>query len=707
MCLLALSFGAASASATITISPWVPIFKGVEFATGEADTNEVRLQKVRIVRVDLTEPAVEFVSTPDNGTNAMETFGQTTTTFVNTYKPAVGMNANFFSPVSTIPNDPRELSSLAISSNVIVSPFESGRPAVLITRSNQVSFITAALANYSNVWTAVSGSDRVLINGVAQLASCTTSFCLENPRSAVGLSSNGRYFYLMVIDGRQSTWSMGATLYETGQWLARFGAWNGLNLDGGGSTAMAKLESGAAVLLNKPSGGVQRVNGNHLGVFAPPLAPVILNQPLTQAGAIGQGVTLYVNAGGTTPLRYQWRFNGANLAGATKTNLALSNLQLANRGNYSVFITNATGTLLSSNAYLDVTVLLSNLVVHPRPSSALLTWRSAPAATSQVEYGLAPGLGTLTPLETSARTNHGVLLVGLLPRTNYLFQIRSRVGVNEFIAGPFAFSTDVSVIVDNPQAAYAGAWTVATSSPDKFRTNYHYASTTANALPSAQATFTPNLPTPGQYDVAIWYPQGSNRTTNAPVTVFGSSAIDTNYVNQTAGGGGWRLLMTALDCAAGNGSFAHVGNNSGEPGKVVLADAVRWSYSAEQDHPADDTVPAWWSGYYFGGGANAALDVDGDGYSTRAEYVLGTDPTNAAARFTFGMQPVAGGLQFDFSPWQGGRSYELQSTTDLAAESWSVLTNLPAVANGRGTFMLPVDATEGGVFYRLNIRLTE
>jgi len=71
----------------------------------------------------------------------------------------------------------------------------------------------------------------------------------------------------MVIDGRRPGWSDGATLYETWQWLLRLGAWTGLNLDGGGSTALAIMESGAAVLLNKPSGSVQRVNGNHLGVF--------------------------------------------------------------------------------------------------------------------------------------------------------------------------------------------------------------------------------------------------------------------------------------------------------------------------------------------------------------------------------------------------------------------------------------------------------
>src|SRR5437870_4169326 len=96
-----------AARATITINPWIPIYRGVDFTTAEADTNEPSLQKVFALRVDLIDPAIEFFSTPSNGSAPLETFGQTTTTFVQSYGVAVGVNANFFSPVNTTPNDPR------------------------------------------------------------------------------------------------------------------------------------------------------------------------------------------------------------------------------------------------------------------------------------------------------------------------------------------------------------------------------------------------------------------------------------------------------------------------------------------------------------------------------------------------------------------------------------------------------------------------
>lgn len=82
-------WGHLSAPAAIITNVWTPVFKGVDYTTGQADTNEVRQHKVFAFRVDRLEPTIEFFSTPSNGTNSLETFGQTTTTFVNTYKVAL------------------------------------------------------------------------------------------------------------------------------------------------------------------------------------------------------------------------------------------------------------------------------------------------------------------------------------------------------------------------------------------------------------------------------------------------------------------------------------------------------------------------------------------------------------------------------------------------------------------------------------------
>jgi exopolysaccharide biosynthesis protein len=94
----------------------------------------------------------------------------------------------------------------------------------------------------------------------------------RHPRSAVGISRNGRYLILMAIDGRQPGYSESASTGETAEWIRKLGAYNALNLDGGGSTALViEGPDGAPLVLNRPCGpppGVERRVANHLGVFA-------------------------------------------------------------------------------------------------------------------------------------------------------------------------------------------------------------------------------------------------------------------------------------------------------------------------------------------------------------------------------------------------------------------------------------------------------
>jgi Exopolysaccharide biosynthesis protein related to N-acetylglucosamine-1-phosphodiester alpha-N-acetylglucosaminidase len=70
----------------------------------------------------------------------------------------------------------------------------------------------------------------------------------RQPRTLAGTDSRGRLL-LVTIDGREPGISEGATLQEAAELMRGLGAVNALNLDGGGSTAMAV--NGAVV--NKPS----------------------------------------------------------------------------------------------------------------------------------------------------------------------------------------------------------------------------------------------------------------------------------------------------------------------------------------------------------------------------------------------------------------------------------------------------------------------
>src|SRR6185503_10102289 len=95
-----------------------------------------------------------------------------------------------------------------------------------------------------------------------------------------------------------------------------------------------------------------------------PVAVAITTQPASQIIDSGTTAFLAVTAGGTPPFTYQWRLNGTNLIdtatvrGTTNATLTLSNVSGAQAGNYSVIVANSGGSIVSSNALLQINRLV-------------------------------------------------------------------------------------------------------------------------------------------------------------------------------------------------------------------------------------------------------------------------------------------------------------------------------------------------------------
>lgn len=81
--------------------------------------------------------------------------------------------------------------------------------------------------------------------------------------------------------------------------------------------------------------------------------PIILQHPASQIAAAGQTLSLYVNAMGQN-LRYQWRFNNANILNATNSALILTNLQPAQSGAYTVVVMTSDASTFSKIARITV-----------------------------------------------------------------------------------------------------------------------------------------------------------------------------------------------------------------------------------------------------------------------------------------------------------------------------------------------------------------
>ena len=87
---------------------------------------------------------------------------------------------------------------------------------------------------------------------------------------------------------------------------------------------------------------------------APISRPSIGAQPISQTVAPGGSATLSAAAAGDGTLTFQWRKDGADIAGATSTTLTLGNLTAAQAGDYTVVVTNPAGSTTSRLARLTV-----------------------------------------------------------------------------------------------------------------------------------------------------------------------------------------------------------------------------------------------------------------------------------------------------------------------------------------------------------------
>ena len=251
----------------------------------EISTNSPRSMVVDALQIDTTTPELTFHTTERCNPwvlGVTETLRKTTRNFIRESQATsaeviVAMNADAWEPFNSgewnleTQTDPL---GFAVSDGIVVS-HGSGAPS-LIFDSNGTASMAGTWFGYElshDVRTAVSGFNFCLSDGVPIPSAGDT-----HPRTGTGLSQDSRYVYFMTIDGRQPA-SDGATIQEVGSWLKYFGAYDGINMDGGGSTTMAWWDPSApgsdkATLLNSPRGAggwsifnSERAVGNNIGVY--------------------------------------------------------------------------------------------------------------------------------------------------------------------------------------------------------------------------------------------------------------------------------------------------------------------------------------------------------------------------------------------------------------------------------------------------------
>ncbi len=142
----------------------------------------------------------------------------------------------------------------------------------------KISVNWTTIPDWHNLWYSVSGAPRIVKEGEyyadpiaafpdgedMELSYKNTYYNSRHPRTAAGVTINCDTLILAVCDGRQPGFSIGMTLWDLGHLLIEFGAWSGVQFDGGGSSTF--FYNGA--VRNSPSDGSQRAVANSLCVLS-------------------------------------------------------------------------------------------------------------------------------------------------------------------------------------------------------------------------------------------------------------------------------------------------------------------------------------------------------------------------------------------------------------------------------------------------------
>lgn len=255
------------------------------------------------------------------------------------------------------------------------------------------------------------------------------------------------------------------------------------------------------------------------------IAPSITAPPQPQVAAAGGAATFTVEAAGTAPLSYQWRFNGVAIQGGTNASLALGNVQASQAGEYSVVIHNSAGFVISGGVALSVDQPLTILA---QPQSRIInrggsaTFTVFAAGTGPLRYqwrfggsDLAQATNaslTINDAEPSASGNYSVVVTDdngsltsadatlsvLIPPT-ILTQPRSQTNV--------AFTTVFFSVTPGGEGPFTYQWRFG-AVPILDATN------SILALPNVQ---------PGQagiYSVEVFNPVGSVLSANATLALL-------------------------------------------------------------------------------------------------------------------------------------------------------------------------------------------
>lgn len=204
------------------------------------------------------------------------------------------------------------------------------------------------------------------------------------------------------------------------------------------------------------------------------------------------------------------------------------------------------------------------------------------------------------------------------------------------------------VVLDNDDAAvtFSGTWSDSSSGiyyGSSGDVPYQYAS--LNAVETATATYTPNIPQAGHYPVYAWTRHGSDRTSQL-YRIRHTGGESQVRVPHERVGNGWVYLGTYYFNAGSNPNLGAVIISNLQPnpsyGSVVIADAIRFGNGMSTDgssYPKEEEGARYWVKNSLGQGQSSSI------YNTSGSD--GSDNVGAPIRMAREMNRDAAGDLYD------------------------------------------------------------
>ncbi|HEV2695324.1 MAG TPA: immunoglobulin domain-containing protein [Verrucomicrobiae bacterium] len=387
-------------------------------------------------------------------------------------------------------------------------------------------------------------------------------------------------------------------------------------------------------------------------------SPVITQPPVGLTAYVGRDVTLQGTATAAPvtssagpqiinlPLSYQWLLNGTNVPGATNNTLVLPNIQLANAGNYQLFVSNIINTAISLPA--PVTVISNNTLIFLSQTTV--------SATNVYQAG-------------KVTFNSGTVLGGGPLRYQWFFSPTNRSYLPVFNA------TNDTLTFDPALASQSGTYYIAVS---------NLVSGTTSAPVSVRVLF-----------ARAW---GYQAITNPPVNVTNCIALATGGASASLNG-----HYLALGSDGKVTSWASGTVNYGETNVSALSNsivtAIAANYQSSLALKSDGTVYAW--GYFGYGqtnppaGLSSVIAIAAGGYHDLALKADGTVTGWGATQGNNYGQATNNSAATNVVAIAAGSLHSLALRNDGTVVAWGYgsdgstavpfgLTNVIAIAAGSG-----------------------